>query len=337
VICRSMEHPERIVGFKIGRALVDEMDVMPMAKAEQAWRKVIARMRWQGPPGFQPQVDVTTTPEGFRFMHAQFVRRIRENPKLASLYGMVQASTYANEANLPLGYIDSLKDSYPPQLIKAYLHGQFVNLAQGTVYSHYDRVLNRCIDKVEEGEGVHVGMDFNINKMAGIVHVIRDGEPRAVAEHIDIRDTPSMIEKLKSKYWHYNARRGEWEKSREITVYPDASGESGSTKDASKSDLALLRAAGFVVLANRSNPPVRDRVLAMNMAFCNNKEVRIYRVNDDTCPRYAENLEQQAYTIAGDPDKSAGQDHTNDAGGYFIHKRFPIIKPVSHLVLARAH
>lgn len=343
IICRSMEHPERIVGFKIGRALVDEMDVLPMVKAEMAWRKIIARMRWgkdvkdaAGRP-FVPQIDVTTTPEGFRFMHQQFVRKPREKPSLQALYGMVQASTYKNEANLPEGYIESLFESYPEQLIQAYLHGQFVNLTSGTVYSHYDRTKNRTTERAQESEPVHIGMDFNVNHMAGIVHVVRNSKPLAVDELVDKRDTPAMIEDIKAKYWRYKSATGTWEKTREITVYPDASGNSTSTKDASKSDLALLRQAGFMVSAPAANPPVRDRVLAMNMAFCDNKETRSYQVNDETCPRYAENLEQQAYNTAGDPDKTAGADHTNDAGGYFIHRRFPIIKPVSSLNLGRAH
>lgn len=45
-ICRSMEKPQTIVGFKIGNALIDELDVMPAKKAQLAWRKIIARMRY---------------------------------------------------------------------------------------------------------------------------------------------------------------------------------------------------------------------------------------------------------------------------------------------------
>lgn len=44
-ICRSMEKPASIVGFKIARADVDEIDTMPERKAEQSWNKIIARMR----------------------------------------------------------------------------------------------------------------------------------------------------------------------------------------------------------------------------------------------------------------------------------------------------
>lgn len=342
IICRSMDNPSTIVGFKIGRALVDELDVMPMAKAELAWRKIIARMRWQHPgtppPGFiQGQVDVTTTPEGFLFMHRQFVQRIREKPELSRLYGLVQASTYENEALLPEGYIESLLESYPAQLVQAYLHGQFVNMLHGTVYSHYDRARNRCGDAPQEGEPVHVGMDFNVNKMAAIIHVTRNNEPRAVGEVVNRRDTPDMIQALKERFWTYDRARGDWVRNRTITVYPDASGQNTSSKNASQSDISLLQAAGFQVVAPSQNPPVRDRVLSMNMMFCDNHDRAKYKVNDDLCPTYAENLEQQAYNDNGEPDKKSGHDHTNDAGGYYIHNRFPVIKPVSSFNLGRAH
>jgi hypothetical protein len=63
VLCRSMEDPGSIVGFKIGKALVDEIDVMPKDKASLVWRKIIARMRYKV-DGLLNGIDVTTTPEG---------------------------------------------------------------------------------------------------------------------------------------------------------------------------------------------------------------------------------------------------------------------------------
>ncbi len=74
-ICRSMEKPGSIVGFKIGNAMVDELDVMAAAKAQQAWRKIIARMRYKV-DGLRNGIDVTTTPEGFKFVYLVRVRAI---------------------------------------------------------------------------------------------------------------------------------------------------------------------------------------------------------------------------------------------------------------------
>jgi len=67
VICRSMDNPQSIVGFKISRALVDEIDVLPKDKANHAWNKIVARMRLKI-EGVENSIGVTTTPEGFLFV-----------------------------------------------------------------------------------------------------------------------------------------------------------------------------------------------------------------------------------------------------------------------------
>ncbi|EXC44985.1 phage terminase large subunit domain protein, partial [Acinetobacter baumannii 99063] len=54
-----MEKPATIVGFKIGHALIDELDVMAKVKAQQAWRKIIARMRYKQ-AGLLNGIDVAT-------------------------------------------------------------------------------------------------------------------------------------------------------------------------------------------------------------------------------------------------------------------------------------
>ena len=326
VICRSMDKPGSIVGFKIGHALVDELDLMATAKAEMAWRKIMARMRYKV-AGLKNGIDVTTTPEGFKFVHQQFVKALRDKPEMTQRYGLVQASTYDNEVNLPDDYIDSLLEAYPPQLIDAYLQGQFVNLTTGTVYRQFHRTLNGCQDEHREGEALFIGMDFNVGKMAAVTHVKRDGEPRAVDEIMGAYDTPDMIRRIKERYWRHDGN--DYIKTCEIHVYPDASGDSRRSVNASQTDISQLRDAGFRVAVNASNPPVKDRINSMNAAFCNAKGERRYRVNVDRCPAYADALEQQAWNLQGEPDKAHDQDHPNDAAGYFIVKDYPIIKPAS--------
>lgn len=322
ILCRSMDDPGSIVGFKIGHAQVDEIDTLPKDKAANAWRKILARMRYKV-AGLRNGVDVTTTPEGFRFVYEQFVKATRANPEAAKLYSRVHASTYDNEQNLPDDYIPSLLHSYPPNLIEAYINGQFVNLQTGTVYSSYDRMKNGCTDTVQSGETVFVGMDFNVGKMAAVVHVLRAGEPRAVHEIVNAYDTPDMARRLKDTFWTF--KDGRWEQSRQIRVYPDASGGSRRSVNASETDIAILKASGFIVSAPDANPPIKDRVNAMNGMFCNAEGQRRYLVNADLCPTYAECLEQQPWTAAGEPDKTLGVDHLLDGAGYFIHRDFPIV------------
>ncbi|HWH72862.1 MAG TPA: terminase family protein [Methylibium sp.] len=316
ILARSMEKPVDIVGFKIGKALVDELDVMAKPKAELAWRKILARMR-MNVDGLLNGVDVTTTPEGFKFVYEQFVKRVREKPELAKLYGMVQASTYENAKYLPDGYIDSLLASYPPQLIQAYIRGLFVNLASGNVYPNFSRTLNHTGESIREKEPLHVGMDFNVLNMTAAISVIRGDLPLTLAELTKVRDTPEMARLLKERYLS---------KGHSITVYPDASGGNTSSKNASESDLSILKAAGLTVRANQSNPAVKDRINAVDAMTLNAEGARRWKVNTDACPVLTEAQEQQAWGPNGEPDKSTGHDHPNDAVGYFLVHRYPIVK-----------
>lgn len=304
-ICRSMDDPGGIVGFKIARALVDEIDILSKDKAQAAWRKIIARMRLVL-PGVVNGIGVTTTPEGFRFVYDSFKREPKSN------YSMVQASTYENAAFLPSDYISSLLEDYPEELIKAYLMGEFVNLTSGTVYRSFDRLRHRSTESIQPQEPLHIGQDFNVGNMASVVFVQRGDDWHAVDELQGLQDTPHLIEVLGDRYEGHH-----------LTIYPDASGSSRKTVNASTSDLELLRNAGHAIRAPEANPPVKDRILAVNTAF---EKGRLF-VNALRCKAYAEALEQQSYDKNGEPDKSAGHDHHPDAGGYFVHQRMPVVKP----------
>ncbi len=319
IIMRTMDNPGRIVGYEVADSLIDELDTLKQADARLAWQKILARNRqkktrfneeteqWEL-EGSKNTIAVGTTPEGFKFVY----ERWKQKPP-SDEYELIKASTYSNARNLPSDYIDNLKDDYPDNLIAAYLEGEFVNLTSGAVYAEYDRLLNGSAATIIPGEPLHIGMDFNVGKMSAIVFVQRLGDPHAVAELTGILDTPAMIAALKRKFPNHVK-----------FIYPDASGGSRKSNDASVSDISLLEQAGFNVLANEKNPFVKDRVIAVNRMIHSGGKRRL-RVNADQCPTFAESLEKQAYNDKGEPDKTSGFDHTNDAGGYFIAYRFPVV------------
>lgn len=306
IILRTMDNPARIVAYEVADSICDELDTLATDKAREVWNKVIARNRQKKPDGALNTVGVATTPEGFRFVY----ERWQKNP--AAGYRLIRATTMSNAANLPDGYIDSLRASYPTNLLAAYLSGEFVNLTAGSVYAEFDRSANGCATTIQPSEPLHIGIDFNVGQMSGAVAVLRDGCPHFVDELAGLLDTPAMIAAIKARY-----------EGHAIFVYPDASGGNRKSNNASESDIALLRAARFTVLAPNANPPVRDRVMAMNQAI-HSEGVRRLRVNVDCCPMIVEGLEKQAYNKAGEPDKTGGLDHMNDACGYFIHYRWPV-------------
>lgn len=186
------------------------------------------------------------------------------------------------------------------------------------IYSHFDPALNHCNDYPLNADRLHIGMDFNVGKMAAIVHVIREGMPRAVDEFVNLQDTPAMIRAIKERFPRHDA-------AGLITVYPDASGASKKSTNAQESDLSLIRAAGFSVIVDSTNPPVKDRINAMNTAFNAPDGRRDYLVNTHRCPHYKQSLLKQVWK-GGEPDKTGGWDHPNDAAGYVIVKLLPVVK-----------
>ena len=60
-------------------------------------------------------------------------------------------------------------------MVEAYIDGPFVNLTSGSVYPNFNRLECHTNETIRPGEPLHVGMDFNINRMAATIHVIRDG------------------------------------------------------------------------------------------------------------------------------------------------------------------
>jgi len=322
IVFRTLDTPERIVGFEICHAGIDELDTLKEEHALAAWRAVNARVRMKTRDGSPNTVSVGTTPEGFKLVYKLW----EQNPKAG--FQLYRAPTSSNPF-LPADYVAQLMTQYPPHLLQAYLEGLFVNLASGSVYPAFSRVLNytdATVTTVQnhhgmllgQPEALHIGMDFNKGNGAAAIAVIRDGLPLIVGEECKTRDTPEMIERLQTRFPGHH-----------ITVYPDASGRHGNSTNASESDLSLLRAAGFTVCTRNANPRVVDRVTSLNAMILNAEGQRRLLVNTAACPEITLCLEQQVYDKAGAPDKSGGKDHMNDAVGYLIHFLWPVVKPVA--------
>lgn len=319
IICRNLETPERIVGFEVADANIDELDTLKIVHARDAWNKIIARCRQRKPDGKVNTAAVGTTPEGFRFCHERW-----GGAKLAAGYALFKAPTRSNPY-LPEDYIRSLEATYPPNLVRAYVEGEFVNMTTGSVYPDFDRRLNNTDAEYRPGEPLHIGMDFNVNNMTAVVCVIRGGQPLAVYELTGVRDTPAMAAALLDHFPNHP-----------ISVYPDASGNARKSANASVTDHAILRQAGFSLIVNPANPAVRDRVNSLNAMLLNDRGERRLLINVDRCPRTAECIEKQSFDNNGDPDKTSGFDHPPDALGYFIQHRFPIVKPLAIIRMGRS-
>lgn len=165
-------------------------------------------------------------------------------------------------------------------------------------------------------EPAHVGMDFNVGRMASACAELWKGKLYVLKEFTDLLDTPEMINAVTSFF-------GE----RKINAYPDSSGKHRSSNNAKSSDISLLRDATsptgrkiFNIKARTINPPVRDRIASVNLAF----QRKMIVINTQECPELTESLEQMIYDNYGRPDKSLGIDHITDALGYMVHWIMPV-------------
>ena len=307
IIFRSMENINRIIGYEHADAVIDELDTLKASDAGAAFRAIMARNRQIKPDGSPNTIGVTTTPEGFKFVYQTW----KKDPKPD--FVIIQAPTSSNP-HLPADYLDNLKSIYPSQLLQAYTQGEFVNLTQGTVYTGFDRVRNNSTETIQEYDQLLVGMDFNVTNMSAVIYVLRGEVYHAVEELCGIYDTPSMITALKERYLHHN-----------VAIYPDASGGSRKTVDASISDISLLESAGYTIRVNKKNPFIKDRVMSTNSAF----ESGTLMINCQRCQELAGNFEQLSYDANGNPDKTSGLDHLIDAATYPIAYELPINKPIS--------
>ena len=275
---------------------------------------------------------VSTTQEGYKATYELFKKDPIANSHL------VQMSTYSNP-HLPDDYIEDLKASYPLQLIQAYLNGEFVNLVASPVWTSYDEIANNSPQpikpqrqtKKKQADTLHIGMDFNVGRGCAVVYIPRILPPNhpnnptrtpytilvAVDEVVDSFDTPDTIRYLNDKYPHNQFPTR--------IVYPDASGESRKSVNATISDLALLKHAKFKIKKPTKNPPIKDRIAAANAALYNSKkETKVYLCKKQV-PNLSNALVQQVYDKNGLPKKGENKyDDMTDAFSYPLHYMFPI-------------
>jgi hypothetical protein len=305
ILCRSFENWSRIIGLNLAWVLADEIDTVAPSIASKAFPKILGRLR----AGNVRQFGAASTPEGFRWMWNTFGS---DDAQQRTDRKLIKMRT-ADNPHLPPDFIERLQANYDPQLLRAYLDGEFVNLTTGQVYDRFDRTKHVREDfaAIEDEETILVGIDFNVGNTNAALAIRRGRELFFFDEIAGAHDTDAIGQELRRRYPH--AR---------ILGYPDASGANRST-NSSRSDVAILASYDISNMSPKANPPIRDRVAALQAALENGKgETRLWV--HPRCRKLIECLELQSYSERGEPDKEAGYDHMNDAAGYLVHRVFEV-------------
>ena len=302
VLLRSFENVARIRGINAAWALVDELDTVKPALAEYAFNLLIGRIR----TGPLPQIAVASTPEGFGFMYNFFVERDDESKRL------IRAKTTDNPY-LPDSYIDGLRGQYPPNLLAAYLNGEFVNLARTVIFSEYDRMRhNTTVLKPEPDEAVYVGCDFNIGQSMQVHAVLRQERGMTVMHVYKTtmtKTTYELADLLQRMYPNQAIQR-------KLYVAPDAAGGAAHTSS-TQTDHQILQAKGYKLICGRSNPGVFDSFAHVNSLLHQDR----VRVNFSAAPDLANAMERWALDEKSQPVKGGSNDpsHLGDAFRYVVY------------------
>ena len=302
ILCRSFENWSRIIGLNLAWVLADEIDTVTPSIANKAFPKILGRLR----AGNVRQFGAASTPEGFRWMWNTFGS---DEAKARPDRHLIKMRT-ADNPHLPPDFIERLEANYDPSLLRAYLDGEFVNLTTGQVYDRFDRAKHVVSELPDtQREPLRIGVDFNVGNMSAVI-AVRIGSSLLVIDEISgAHDTDALAQEIVRRY-----------PERRMYAYPDASGGNRST-NASQTDVQILESYGMSNQSPRANPPVRDRVAAVQALLENGKgQVRLQVA--EHCKRLIECLELQCYTDKGEPDKDAGFDHMNDALGYLVWREF---------------
>ncbi len=302
ILCRSFENWSRIIGLNLAWVLADEIDTVTPSIANKAFPKILGRLR----SGNVRQFAAASTPEGFRWMWTTFGS---DEAKARPDRHLIKMRT-ADNPHLPPDFIERLQANYDPSLLRAYLDGEFVNLTTGQVYDRFDRN-KHCIANPPDtaSESLRVGIDFNVGNMSAVIANRLGSSLLVIDEIAGAHDTDALAQEIIRRY-----------PNRRMYAYPDASGGNRST-NASQTDINILESYGMSNQSPRANPPVRDRVAAVQALLENGKgQVRLQVT--ERCKRVIECLELQCYTDKGEPDKDAGFDHMNDALGYLVWREF---------------
>lgn len=298
ILCRSFENWTRIIGLNLAWVLADEIDTVNKSLANKAFNKILGRLR----SGNTRQFGVASTPEGYTWLYQTFGTEDAQNKEDRHLIRM----RTVDNPHLPADFIETLRANYDPSLLKAYLEGEFVNLTTGTVYDRFSREKHVFADIADiEDLPLMVGIDFNIGNCNAVIGQMHNKQLVLFDEITNAHDTDALAQELLRRY-----------PNRRYLGYPDASGSNRST-NATRTDIEILGRYGIVNQSPPANPPIRDRVAAMQAGFENGKgEIRI--AVHERCRKLIESLELQCYTDKGEPDKESGFDHMNDACGYLV-------------------
>jgi len=251
------------------------------------------------------------TPNSFDHLYDYYLRGQSDDPDWKSWqYTTVQGGFVSQEE------VDKAKATMDEVTFKSEFMADFVSTGNRVAYN-FDRKIH--IKQARElSPNLFWGIDFNVDYMSAVLGCeYTDG---SIHYFHEIRQTNSNTEQMAVAMKKVAPH---------IPCYPDSAGSARSTTS-HKSDHQILKDYGFQVIAKKANPPVIDRINALNRML-KDANGRIKMTVDPSCKYLIKDLEQCQRDRAGkiEKTKDISLTHALDACSYYIALKHPIVKRVA--------
>ena len=184
----------------------------------------------------------------------------------------------------------------------------------GQIYYNFDREQNIIEKYTPTTNSIHIGIDFNIDPVSAVISEVKQDDLYVYDEIVIYSsNTDELVEEINNRYSGKN-----------IFVYPDPASKQRKTSAGGRTDLSILKNAGYNVRVRNAHPLIRDRINAVNTKLKNAKGVRTLFIANN-CKNVIKSIERQIYKEGTSlPDKENNYDHMNDALGYLVEFLYPI-------------
>ena len=184
----------------------------------------------------------------------------------------------------------------------------------GQIYYNFDREQNVIEQYAPTTNSIHIGIDFNIDPVSAVISEVQKDDLYVYDEIVIYSsNTDELVEEINNRYSGKN-----------IFVYPDPASKQRKTSAGGRTDLSILKNAGYNVRVRNAHPLIRDRINAVNTKLKNAKGVRTLFIANN-CKNVIKSIERQIYKEGTSlPDKENNYDHMNDALGYLVEFLYPI-------------
>jgi hypothetical protein len=303
IYLRSGDNPDNLRGVSMDYLVMDEAAMIDQKMWTEVCRPALSDR--QGGAMF------ITTPQG----KGSWIYDLWQGAHGQENYSAFQYTTIAG-GNVSPDEIEAARNELDEKSFRQEYEASFETYA-GAIYYNWDSSVHikKADTEFKKNEILHVGMDFNVSPIVAMICRVNGNEISVIDEiSMEGSNTFEMAEELINRY-----------PNNRMWIYPDASGQARKTSS-NTSDHHILRNAGFVLKVKSINPPVKDRIAAINTSLkATDGSVKL--TVDPKCRHLIKCISGQTYKEGTRiPDKNGTNDlsHMNDALGYLVHWINPI-------------